>query len=362
MSSTSPIAPRLLAWFDVHGRHDLPWQHPRTPYRVWLAEIMLQQTQVQTVLPYYRRFLDSFPDLPSLAAASEDQVLAHWAGLGYYSRGRNLHKAAQICLAQHGGDLPDDFEALLALPGIGRSTAGAILAQAHGQPIAILDGNVKRVLARHHGIHGWPGETAVHQRLWRIAEAETPTQRVADYTQAIMDLGATVCRRKPDCERCPLSDNCVALATGQTTTLPTARPRRERPTRRLSVLWLVDPDGRTLLEKRPPSGIWGGLWSLPEVDWIDPLQTALARQVLTTWCERQLGEVHGVESLPALQHDFTHFRLQLQPWRGQLGLQAEMAVAEASARRWIASAELASVGMPAPIAALIGRGKATAPQ
>jgi A/G-specific adenine glycosylase len=233
------IAPALLAWYDIHGRHDLPWQQPRTPYRVWLAEIMLQQTQVRTVIPYYQRFLATFPDLPSLAAASVDAVLAHWAGLGYYSRGRNLHQTAQLCVERHEGDLPADFDALLALPGIGRSTAGAILAQAHNRPVAILDGNVRRVLGRYFAIEGWPGESTIERRYWAIAQAQTPMLRAADYTQAIMDLGATVCSRsKPACERCPLAAGCLALAQGSTARLPTAKPRKARPLRQLSMLWL----------------------------------------------------------------------------------------------------------------------------
>ncbi|HEX7917467.1 A/G-specific adenine glycosylase, partial [Rudaea sp.] len=205
------FTPRLLHWFDAHGRHDLPWQHPRTPYRVWLSEVMLQQTQVTTVIPYFLRFVEKLQSIKALAAASEDEVFALWSGLGYYSRARNLYRAAQLCVERHRGELPEDFDALLALPGIGRSTAGAIAAQAFDRRCAILDGNVKRVLARFHGIAGWPGEAATENRLWQLAEAHTPNARVADYTQAIMDLGATVCTRaKPRCDACPFAADCIA--------------------------------------------------------------------------------------------------------------------------------------------------------
>lgn len=226
---------RLLHWFDDHGRHDLPWQHPRSPYRVWLSEIMLQQTQVATVIPYFLRFLQHFPTLPDLAAASNDAVMAQWAGLGYYARARNLHAAARRCVELYEGDLPQDFDALHALPGIGRSTAGAILSQAWNAPFAILDGNVKRVLSRYHGIEGFPGLPAIEKQLWAIAEAQVaqvPAGRMADYTQAQMDLGATVCSRaKPACVICPLQQNCVARREGRTAELPTPKPGKTLPER-----------------------------------------------------------------------------------------------------------------------------------
>ena len=261
------FADALLRWFDRDGRHDLPWQHPRTPYRTWVAEIMLQQTQVQTVIPYYARFLEALPTLPALAAADADRVLALWSGLGYYARARNLHRAAQVCVAEHGGELPVDFDALAALPGIGRSTAGAILAQAHGARFAILDGNVKRTLARVHGIDGWPGSSAVEKRLWAIAEASLPDARLADYTQAIMDFGATLCtRHDPGCLLCPLQDGCVARREGRVDQLPQARPGKPLPERRTLMLLLRDDAGQVLLARRPPTGVWAGLWSLPETD------------------------------------------------------------------------------------------------
>jgi A/G-specific adenine glycosylase len=350
----APIAPALLAWFDQHGRHDLPWQHPRTPYRVWLAEIMLQQTQVATVIPYSRRFLAAFPDLASLAAASQDDVLALWAGLGYYSRGRNLHRAAQLCVSRHGGALPADFEALLALPGIGRSTAGAILAQAFGQPVAILDGNVKRVLSRRYAVEGWPGEAAIERRLWALAQAQTPPRRSADYTQAIMDLGASVCRRnKPDCLRCPLQGQCQALALGLVERLPAGKPRPVRPERRLSMLWLVDSVGRVLLERRPAPGLWGGLWSLPEIDWLDREDLAGAETTLRGWCEARALLSERFEALPPFRHDFTHFRLQVQPWRLSLHRRAATQVAEEGRSGWFDANELALLGLPRPVQRLL---------
>lgn len=348
----SSIAPRLLHWFDAHGRHDLPWQHPRCAYRVWLAEIMLQQTQVQTVLPYFERFLQHFPNLASLAQASLDEVLAQWAGLGYYSRARNLHRCAQLCVERHEGELPTTFDALLALPGIGRSTAGAILAQAHGQRHAILDGNVKRVLCRYFAIEGWPGETAVQRRLWQLAEAQTPDHRLADYTQAIMDLGATVCARKPDCASCPLQADCQARLAGITRRLPAARPRRVRPERRCSLLWMVDETGRTWLQRRPMRGIWGGLWSLPELDWLDPDRPDEAADTIASWLVRQGLQASQLRPLPALTHEFTHFRLQLQPWFCVVN-EAGVAMAEVADRGWFERPEIERRGLPAPILRLL---------
>ena len=245
---TPTLSSRLLSWYDQHGRKDLPWQHPRDAYRVWLSEVMLQQTQVATVIGYFERFVHALPSLPDLAAAEEDTVLALWSGLGYYRRARFLHRAAQICVEQHGGELPRDFAALSALPGIGRSTAGAILAQAHGLRFAILDGNVKRVLTRYHGIHGHPGESAVEKQLWQHAQTHTPDTRVADYTQAIMDLGATLCvRSRPRCETCPLAGDCIAHRDDLTAQLPSRKPAKPTPTRATMMLILRDNQGRVLL-------------------------------------------------------------------------------------------------------------------
>ena len=341
-------ASRLLQWFDVSGRHDLPWQHPRTPYRVWLSEIMLQQTQVRVVVPYFERFVAALPDVASLAAASLDEVLALWSGLGYYARARNLHAAARRCAELHGGELPRDFDALLALPGIGRSTAAAILSQAWGDRFAILDGNVKRVLCRVHGVDGWPGLPAVEKRLWTIADAQlpgVPEGRMADHTQAQMDFGATLCtRHDPACMLCPLQDDCVALRTGRVDDLPTPRPGKPLPERQAIALLLRDAEGRVLLQRRPPTGIWASLWSLPEHADGDAARA---------WFDRHVGPGYDEGMpLPAVAHAFTHFRLSLQPLAWQpVSLRA--AVREDANLRWLARDALASLGIPAPIRSLL---------
>ncbi|MDX1550253.1 MAG: A/G-specific adenine glycosylase, partial [Lysobacter spongiicola] len=338
------------AWFDHSGRHDLPWQHPRTPYRVWLSEIMLQQTQVRTAAPYFERFVAALPDVPALASAPQEQVLALWSGLGYYARARNLHAAAQRCVEMHDGDLPRDLDALVALPGIGRSTAAAILAQAWGDRHAILDGNVKRVLTRYHGIEGWPGKPTVEKQLWALAENHLPHERLADYTQAQMDLGATLCTRaNPACVLCPLRDGCVARIEGRTGELPTARPTRNVPQRQADVLWLEDLDGRVLLQQRPPSGIWASLWSLPQAEddaeatlWLDTHIDGHARQA-------------DLESLQPVDHAFTHFKLQLRPRRLR-GVELRPAVRDNGALRWVTREDMQSLGIPAPIRRLLEAG------
>jgi A/G-specific adenine glycosylase len=343
---TPRFAARLLEWHAHHGRHDLPWQQPRTPYRVWLSEVMLQQTQVATVIPYFQRFTAALPDLDSLARAQPDHVMALWAGLGYYSRARNLQRAAQLCVERHGGDLPRDLDALLALPGIGRSTAGAILAQAWGERAAILDGNVKRVLCRSHGIDGFPGTPAVERRLWLLAEALLPDDALADYTQAIMDLGATVCTRSaPRCGVCPLRADCIAFSQSRVAELPSPRPARVLPKRELSWLVLSDGDGRILLQRRPPQGIWGGLWSLPEFADAGAMATALAQR---------LREAFEVEQLPPVRHVFTHFALTAHPVRCVVGqADARLSVADGDHERWMSRGEIASVGLPQPVRRLL---------
>lgn len=336
---------RLLHWFDDHGRHDLPWQHPRSPYRVWLSEIMLQQTQVTTVIPYFLRFLQHFPTLPDLAAASNDAVMAQWAGLGYYARARNLHAAAKRCVELHGGDLPRDFDALHALPGIGRSTAGAILSQAWNDPFAILDGNVKRVLSRYHGIDGFPGLPVIEKQLWAIAEAhvaKVPAGRMADYTQAQMDLGASVCSRaKPACVICPLQDTCVARREGRTAELPTPKPSKTLPEREAVALLLRDAQQRVLLQKRPDTGIWAQLWTLPQAE---------AGSDLQDWFDAHVdGSLEDAEELPVLQHTFSHYRLHLQILSRKVrGLRVEEPTL-----RWVANDELPELGLPAPIRKLL---------
>jgi len=337
------FATRLLAWFDRHGRHDLPWQHPRDAYRVWLSEVMLQQTQVSTVIPYFQRFVGALPTLRDLAAAEEDTVLALWSGLGYYRRARFLHRAAQWCVEQHGGELPREFEALAALPGIGRSTAGAILAQAHGLRLPILDGNVKRVLTRHLGIHGHPGQSAIEKELWRHADAYTPTARVADYTQAIMDLGATVCvRSKPKCAECPVAADCVAQRDGLTAQLPSAKPGKTVPTRSTVMLLLRDTGKRVLLERRGPQGVWAGLWSLPE-----------ATGTEDAWRKaQQLARIDDAQALVPFVHVFSHYRLQVEPLLFD-GATAHRAIADNPALRWCDPGDLAALGLPAPVRTLL---------
>ena len=303
-----PVSKRLLRWFDKHGRKDLPWQDNPTPYRVWISEIMLQQTQVVTVIPYYLRFMQRFPDIAALAAADLDEVLHLWTGLGYYARARNLHRAAAIVRDQHRGEFPRDFMTLQQLPGIGRSTAAAILALSHNQRHAILDGNVKRVLARYHGISGWPGEKRIEQQLWSFAESHLPAQRIRDYTQAIMDLGATLCtRRNTRCTMCPLVQDCVALMEHRVHEYPTRKPRKHLPVRSATLLLLRNADGGVLLEQRPPAGIWGGLWSLPECEHIHCAG-------IKRWCREHFGyHVDPLQLWPTQRHSFSHFHLDITP-------------------------------------------------
>lgn len=337
------IATRLLRWYDHHGRHDLPWQHPRSAYRVWLSEVMLQQTQVATVIAYFERFTTALPTLPDLARADEDRVLALWSGLGYYRRARFIHRAAQLCVEKHAGALPQDFDSLLALPGIGRSTAGAILAQAHGQPVAILDGNVKRVLARYHAVRGFPGASAVEKRLWQYAEQHTPHARVADYTQAIMDLGASVCTRaNPQCEYCPLATTCVAKRDGLTDALPERRPRKKLPTRHTVMIVMQDTQQRVLLQKRGPHGVWAGLWSLPEAT-----DRQGAREKTTP--HARIGDV---QALPSFTHTFSHYRLEVSPLLFTATAHTP-AIADNNDTRWCTLPQTQALGLPAPVRKLL---------
>lgn len=333
---------RLLAWFDRHGRHDLPWQVDRSLYRVWVSEVMLQQTQVVTVIPYFERFMARFPTVAALAVAPVDDVLHHWSGLGYYARARNLHRAAQRIVAEFGGDVPADIMALQSLPGIGRSTAGAILAQALNQRHPILDGNVRRVLARWAGVEGFPGESAVAARLWQLSEALTPEQRACDYTQAIMDLGATCCtRRRPDCSRCPLSSDCIAHREGRQAVLPQARAPKVRPTR--SVHWLIVRAGDdVLLIRRPSRGIWGGLYGFPES--ADPTTW---REAFASRCPLPTGDF---PALPLIRHAFSHFELVIHPW-----LWVTERFIERPDETWYNVTHPAVLGLAAPVTALIQR-------
>jgi A/G-specific adenine glycosylase len=332
----------LLAWFDRHGRKHLPWQRGRDPYRVWISEILLQQTQVATVIPYFERFVQRFPDVASLAAGTADEIAALWAGLGYYARARNLHQAALCVMERHGGRFPADLEALMALPGVGRSTAGAILSLGFGLRAAILDGNVKRVLCRYAGLEGWPGETGVNRELWRLSEALTPAARVADYNQAMMDLGATACaRRAPACGGCPLRAGCRASLLGLTDAIPAPRPKREQPLRHCFMLVLRNGEGEVYLERRPPTGIWGGLRSLLEFD---------SLQALADWCAARGIDSSGLERLPLRRHTFTHYRLDFVP----VIIRTEgfaPSVSEESGQGWF-NPEQAG-GLPAPVARLL---------
>jgi A/G-specific adenine glycosylase len=335
------FARRLLAWFDDHGRHDLPWQRDATPYHVWLSEIMLQQTQVATVIPYYERFIAAFGDVRRLADAAEDEVLHLWSGLGYYARARNLHRTARIIVADYDGAFPADLDALQSLPGIGRSTAGAILSSALGGRAPILDGNVKRVLARFHAVEGWPGKSTVAAELWRLAELHTPKERVADYTQAIMDLGATLCSRsKPDCIRCPQQGDCTAFQLQRQTEFPGKKPKKTLPTRGTTFAIACTPALELLLERRPGSGIWGGLWCFPEF--------ADAEQA-RHYCEHQLAaDILEISPLPLLRHSFSHYHLEISPLLITLS-QAPRVIRESDDLRYWSARELPQVGLAAPV-------------
>ena len=322
------FARRLLAWWDTHGRKHLPWQRERTPYRVWVAEIMLQQTQVSTVVPYFERFMARFPTVETLARADLDAVLHLWSGLGYYARARNLHRAAGIVAQEHGGVFPDTIAAVQALPGIGRSTAAAIVAQSSGQRAAILDANVKRVLARRHRVAGAISTAATLDTLWRLADAHTPAERVADYTQAIMDLGATVCRRsRPRCGDCPVQADCLASADGEPERYPERAPRRKRRLERSRFFVVVDPQGACLVERRPPRGIWGGLWSPPERAAGESVNGFLAQAGIAPELVEQ------VLAADVFRHGFTHFDLDVEPV--YVRLKSRPAQVRESAGRWI---------------------------
>jgi A/G-specific adenine glycosylase len=337
----SKFASALIDWQGKHGRRDLPWQGTTDPYRIWLSEVMLQQTQVSAVIPYYERFLRRFPAVEALAAASEDEVLRLWSGLGYYARGRNLHAAAKTVLQL--GSFPRTAEEIEKLPGIGRSTAAAIAAFAFGERAAILDGNVKRVLARYFGIEGWPGEKPVESLLWARANTVLPKSGIETYTQALMDLGATVCTRSvPRCGACPVRRECKARKSGRTAEIPAPRPRKALPQK--AVTWLVLLDrGQVLLEKRPAPGIWGGLWSFPEAPAKD----------LDAYCRRTLGcEVDARKQLETLEHGFTHFRLNIRPLLCGVTRKGNL---ESPGRLWLDLDEARDAAVPTPVRKLLER-------
>lgn len=336
----------LLDWFDQHGRHDLPWQQSPDPYRVWVSEIMLQQTRVDAVIGYYERFIAQFPDLASLAAAPLDDVLSLWAGLGYYARARNLHRAAGQVIAEHHGRMPEDLEALMSLPGIGRSTAGAIRSLGFDLPAAILDGNVKRVLARRHAVHGWPGTTENLKHLWTVAQSHLPDARHAHYTQAIMDLGATLCTpRDPDCAQCPVSSSCLAREQGLTAEIPAPKPKKRLPERATRMLIATTHAGEVLLQRRPESGIWGGLWSFPE---LLPGQRATEHPALGA------GDAAACWEGELLRHTFTHFHLNITPVRVALRSTPDQ-LGEDGAPAWCKLSDSSHLGTPAPVRLLLNQ-------
>ena len=342
------FAQRLLDWFALHGRQTLPWQSNPTPYRVWVSEVMLQQTQVATVIPYYERFMVRFPDVASLASAPLDEVLHLWTGLGYYARARNLQACAQVVVAQYGGAFPQALQAMMELPGIGRSTAGAILALSGGQRRPILDGNAKRVLARVFGIAGDPASKPVLQALWAKADACTPAEAVAAYTQAIMDLGATVCTRsRPACSACPVNAGCVAALEGRQSQLPGRKQKRVRPSRQATILIAeIEHNGSTavLVERRPPSGVWGGLWSPPQF---------VSESDALAWCRREFGDTAESQLLPPIDHAFTHFDLRLNPLRVRCA--RKTTVHDADTHRWYPLEAPPRIGLPQPIRRLFER-------
>jgi A/G-specific adenine glycosylase len=335
----SDFSSRLITWQKIHGRHDLPWQNTRDPYAIWVSEIMLQQTQVAAVIGYYQRFMQRFPNIASLAAAEQEEVLQYWSGLGYYSRARNLHNAAQIIVDEHAGHFPQNFEAMQRLPGIGRSTAAAIASFAFDQVRTILDGNVKRVFARHFLVEGWPSLPKVEKQLWLLADDLLPETNMVAYTQGLMDLGATLCTRsKPKCSVCPLRETCRAYAEHRVGDLPTPKPRKAIPERQTTMLLLMH-EGEIMLEKRPGSGIWGGLWSLPEIS---------ADEVAEAAAEQRYGvRAESLPLLPTLSHAFTHFRLHIKP-------QPMQAIAMKPQAReagviWLALDDAIGAALPTPV-------------
>lgn len=338
----SAFAEKLIAWQQAHGRHDLPWQQTRDPYAVWVSEIMLQQTQVSAVIGYYDRFMQRFPTIASLAEAEQDEVMRYWSGLGYYSRARNLHHAAQTIMREHSGNFPTDFDTIQTLKGIGRSTAAAISVFAFNQRQTILDGNVKRVLARLYAIERWPGLPDVEKRLWQLAETLLPEQGLPAYVQGLMDFGATLCTRsKPRCTDCPMQGQCLAYQQQQVAQLPASKPRKTLPEKQVTMLMILDA-GEILLERRPNQGIWGGLWSLPELS---------PEQIAVPHVQQTLGmEVEALEVLPVLWHTFTHFKLEITPQPLQLtGRRSSLP----PNIQWLGLTDAIAAALPTPVRTLI---------
>lgn len=344
------ISKLLLPWFNKHGRKNLPWQQQVTAYRVWLSEIMLQQTQVSTVIPYFEKFIESFPDAESLANANLDQVLKHWAGLGYYARARNLHKTALIIRDDYQGDFPQNIQQLVDLPGIGRSTAGAILSLAFSQPAAILDGNVKRVLSRAYQVAGWAGQSKTLKQLWAVAEEQTPSSKTANYNQAMMDLGAMVClRSRPKCQQCPLTGLCQSFKHETQSLYPESKPKKARPHQHRWVL-LHKYKNQLLLERRPSQGIWGGLWSLPELEQLE---------TLPVWQIEKMGQSREADGLQKnlIKHKFSHYDLTISLAEIEVSKSfvdsSKLQVSEVDQFQWVDGQELHEFGLPAPISKLL---------
>ncbi len=345
-SKQEAFSQQVLNWFDVHGRKNLPWQKNINPYRVWISEVMLQQTQVATVIPYFENFMARFPAVADLAAADIDDVLHLWSGLGYYSRARNLHKAAKMVMETFAGEFPPSVDELTQLPGIGLSTAGAIASISMGIRAPILDGNVKRVLARYRAISGWPGQSAVAKQLWSIAEELTPDHRTANYTQAMMDLGAMICTRtKPSCLICPLQQDCLAHAAGKETRYPEPKPKKEKPERSVRMLMVINEFGEVLLEKRPPSGIWGGLWGFPEIHMDEDLTEA---------AEIKTGlSPDEFESWQSFRHTFSHYHLDITPVK--TFAMNTSAVADGDRWHWFQPDQPSELGLAAPVSKLLDK-------
>ena len=340
----------IMQWFDQHGRKNLPWQENKTAYRVWVSEIMLQQTQVNTVIPYFQRFMSRFPDVKTLATANEDDVLHLWTGLGYYQRARHLHKTAKIICESFQGHFPNDLTGLESLPGIGRSTAGAILSIAFEKPAAILDGNVKRVLTRLHGITQWPGEKDTLQKLWSIAEEHTPCERVADYTQAIMDLGATLCvRGKPKCTICPFKIYCVGHIQGIASQLPQSKPRKALPIRQATLMIIVQKLKYVLLEKRSSSGVWKGLWSFPEIAGMSNVKA-----IRKIFLARFHLPIKKVTLGNLFRHTFSHYHLDILPVIINISDHSTK-IMDDTQKIWYNLENNQTVGMPAPVKTLLNQ-------
>ena len=345
MNIIDDFSKKILLWFETNGRKDLPWQRKITPYTVWISEIMLQQTQVATAIPYFNRFMNRFPSLDSLAEASIDEVLELWTGLGYYARGRNLHRTAKIIANEYSGILPSNLEELLELPGIGRSTAGAIISIACGGHEPILDGNVKRVLMRAHAIRGWPGKKSIEAKLWKLAEKYTPTKRADLYTQAIMDLGATVCTRsKPRCNFCPIENQCIASQQKSQALYPERKPRKALPRKETVFIIMQTKKNEILLQKRPQKGIWGGLWCFPEISSLDQIEA---------W-RKELG-FDGkikIKKLPEIIHTFSHYKLSIEPAL----ISCKKTITSKMKKNnciWYDKQNPTRIGLPAPIVKLI---------